>query len=121
MAVQTLIRLVRVCRLTRRQGSLTSLIQGRVKHVTVSLLVFSFCSFLGSTRKAPFAGSGPVIQAGIGYAYINMSMPSSSRFGLSGADASANADLTRRFGVKLDLCYSRGFNVFGRGRHADVH
>jgi hypothetical protein len=68
-----------------------------------------------------FAGSGPVIQAGIGYAYINMSMPSSSRFGLSGADASANADLTRRFGVKLDLCYSRGFNVFGRGRHADVH
>jgi hypothetical protein len=67
-----------------------------------------------------FAGSGPVIEAGVGYSYLNVGIPSSSRFSLNGADASTNIDFARHFGVKLDLGYARAYDVFGTGHHADV-
>jgi len=87
---------------------------------SIALIVPFLFAFRVLAQGPVFAGSGPVIQAGIGYSYSDMSLPSASRFGLSGAEVSANAEFTRRFGVKLALDYSRGFNMFGTGHHADV-
>ena len=85
-----------------------------------ALMALSLLVPRGHAQSPLFAGSGPVIEAGVGYSYVNMGIPSSSRFSLNGADASMNIDFSRRFGVKLDLGYARAFDVFGTGHHADV-
>jgi opacity protein-like surface antigen len=78
--------------------------------------------FVGNVRAQNplFAGRGPMIEAGLGYSYSNVGVPSYDRVGMNGVDASVNADFSRRFGVKLDLGYVRGFDVFNTGRHADM-
>jgi|HubBroStandDraft_6_1064221.scaffolds.fasta_scaffold139856_2 opacity protein-like surface antigen len=67
-----------------------------------------------------FAGHGPVIEAGLGYSYANVGVPSLDRVSMHGVDGSVNADFSRRFGVKLDVGYVRGFDVFGTNHHADI-
>jgi len=47
-------------------------------------------------------------------------MNPSSRLGLNGADASAEADFLKRIGIKLDVGYARAWNAFGSGRPSDV-
>jgi|SRR5271165_696857 len=86
---------------------------------------FLVTALLGFATKADaqgpiFAGGGPVIEAGLGYSYTDMSIPSNTRFTMNGADANITVDFTRRFGVRLDAGYARAFNVFNTGRHADV-
>jgi opacity protein-like surface antigen len=71
--------------------------------------------------QAPFsAGSGPVLTASVGYSYLSVPIPSSTRIGLNGLGASLTADFPSRFGAKIDLNYARAANVFGTGHHSDV-
>jgi opacity protein-like surface antigen len=71
--------------------------------------------------QAPFsAGSGPVLTASVGYSYLSVPIPSSTRIGLNGLGASLTADFPSRFGAKIDLNYARAANVFGTGHHNDV-
>jgi hypothetical protein len=65
-------------------------------------------------------GSGPVITASLGYSYMNLPIPSSTRIGLNGVDASVTANFRSRFGAKFDLNYVRAANVLGTGHHSDV-
>jgi hypothetical protein len=74
-----------------------------------------------SRAQAPvFAGGGPVIEASAGYSYLHVGTPSLDAVGMQGIDTSINADFTRRFGVKLDLGYSRAFNVYGTTHDSDM-
>jgi opacity protein-like surface antigen len=83
------------------------------------LIPFLFVS-LAHAQGPLFAGGGPMLEAGVGYSYFNMGIPSASRVNLNGVDASMNGDFSRRFGVKLDVGYVRGFDILSTGRHADV-
>jgi hypothetical protein len=65
------------------------------------------------------AGIASVLEAGAGYAYVDTTIPSQSRIGMNGVLAVANADISRRFGVKLEVGYARKFNVFGSSHSAD--
>src|SRR3984893_10591903 len=66
------------------------------------------------------AAHGPVVNAAVGYSYLNLSQAPDSRAGLNGADANLSIDLSSRVGLRLDVGYARGSNVLGSGRHADV-
>jgi hypothetical protein len=81
------------------------------------LAIFPVSSF----AQSPFStGSGPVVSASLGYSYVSLPMPSSTRLSLNGAGASITADFRSRFGIKIDLNYARAANVYGTGHHSDV-
>ncbi len=66
------------------------------------------------------AGIAPVIEAGAGYAYVKSDVPSQGNIAMNGLVASANGDFSRRFGVKVEVGYSRSFDAFQTGRSADI-
>lgn len=66
------------------------------------------------------AANGPVVNAAVGYSYLDVSLARDSRVGLNGADVNLSVDFRSQFGLKLDIGYARGSNVLGSGRHADV-
>jgi opacity protein-like surface antigen len=75
----------------------------------------------GSKAQNPvFAGAAPSMEAGIGYSYLGVDIPSQNHIAMNGVDASFTADFRRRFGIRFDLGYDRAFNVFDTNRHADL-
>lgn len=82
------------------------------------VLVFLPASAIAQVPIA--AGSGPAISASLGYSYLSLPIPSSTRINLNGLGASVTADFRSRFGAKVDLNYVRAANVFGTGHHSDV-
>jgi len=64
------------------------------------------------------AGVAPVIENG--YSYVQSNVPSEGDLTMKGIVASASGDLTARFGVKLEVGYSRSFDAFQTGRVADL-
>jgi opacity protein-like surface antigen len=93
-----------------------------MKKFWIGVVVIAPLFFAGRARAQNplFAGQGPMIEAGLGYSYTDVGIPSNGRVNMNGVDASVNADFSRRFGVKLDLGYVRGFDVLNTGRHADM-
>jgi opacity protein-like surface antigen len=73
-----------------------------------------------TARKPVFVGRGVSVRVSAGYTFMSLGMPSSGRMSLSGPDATATADLSRRFGASVDLSYARASNVLDTGHHADV-
>jgi len=66
------------------------------------------------------AGLAPSLEAGVGYSYVDASVPSQSKLGMNGVLLSGDADFSRRFGVALDLGYSRTWNAYNSGHSADL-
>jgi opacity protein-like surface antigen len=66
------------------------------------------------------AANGPVINAAVGYSYLDVSIAQSSCTGLNGVDANFSVDFRSRLGLRADFGYARGSNVLGTERHADV-
>lgn len=66
------------------------------------------------------AGTAPSVDVSLGTSYVSLGMTPSSQVGLVGLDASGEADLLKRIGIKLDVGYARAANVFTSGRHSDV-
>ncbi len=66
------------------------------------------------------AGIAPVLEAGVGYSYVDAGVPSESRMGMNGINLIGNADISRRFGVNLDVGYARNFNAYQSGHSADL-
>lgn len=66
------------------------------------------------------AGIAPVLEAGVGYSYVDAGVPSESRMGMNGINLIGNADISRRFGVKLDVGYARNFDAYQSGHSADL-
>jgi len=80
---------------------------------------------LGLTSQAhaqgpAVAGVAPVIENGVGYSYVQSDVPSEGDLTMKGIVVSASGDLTARFGVKLELGYSRSPDAFQTGRVADL-
>jgi len=71
--------------------------------------------------QAPLTtGSGPSIQTHAGFAYLEQPAPTSSRIPMYGIDTGATVEVSRRFGVRLDLGYARASNVLSSGHHSDI-
>jgi outer membrane protein with beta-barrel domain len=71
--------------------------------------------------QAPLvAGIAPVLEAGGGYTYTDASVPSQNKLGMNGAQLVGDADFSRRFGVQLELGYSRNFNAYSSNHTADM-
>ena len=58
----------------------------------------------GSQAQNPvFAGAAPSMEAGIGYSYLSVDVPSQNRLAMNGVDASFTADFRPRLGIRFDL------------------
>jgi opacity protein-like surface antigen len=66
------------------------------------------------------AGIAPVLEAGVGYSYVDASTPSQGKLGMNGIQLLGNADISRRFGVAAQVGYARSFNAFSSGHGADL-
>jgi len=66
------------------------------------------------------AGVAPVLEAGVGYSYLDATVPSEGKLAMNGVQGIVNADVSRRFGAKVEVGYARNFNAFGTGRSADL-
>jgi opacity protein-like surface antigen len=67
------------------------------------------------------AGMGPVLEAGVGYSYIQAGIPSqTNKLAMNGVDLLGTADFSRRFGVHVDLGYARNFDAYSSHHTADM-
>jgi opacity protein-like surface antigen len=66
------------------------------------------------------AGVAPVLDGGIGYSYVQSNIPSQGNLAMKGILLSASGDLNARFGVKVEIGYSRSSDAFQTGRVADT-
>ena len=66
------------------------------------------------------AGAAPLMEGGVGYTYMRSSVPSEATLGMNGVLLSGSADFAARWGVKLELGYSRVGDAFQTGRSADL-
>jgi hypothetical protein len=86
-----------------------------------TLLLFSVIFAHPAGAQAPLASArGPVIQAGIGVAYLDFDESASARTGLLGVVSEVTADLSPKFGAEVEVGYLRASNVFRSGRHSDI-
>lgn len=83
-------------------------------------LLFLVLVPLAHAQGPIIAGAGPVVEAGVGYSYLRSDVPSEGWLGMNGILLSGNADFSRRFGVRLELGYSRSFDAFNTGRTTDM-
>jgi len=81
---------------------------------------FFLLASVSDAQYPPVTGIGPLVEGGLGYTYVSMDFPSTSRVGMNGLDANVTADFLRTFGVRADLGYARTCNVFNSGHHSDV-
>jgi len=67
------------------------------------------------------AGMGPVLEAGVGYSYIDAGVPSqTNKLAMNGVDLLGTADFSRRFGIHADLGYARNFDAYNSHHTADL-
>lgn len=71
--------------------------------------------------QAPLTtGTGPSIEAHAGLEYLQQPIPTSSRIPMYGLDSGVTINVSRHFGVRLDLGYARASNVLSSGHHSDI-
>src|SRR6516162_8961212 len=71
--------------------------------------------------QAPLmTGTGPSIEAHAGFEYLQQPIATSSRIPMYGLDSGATIDVSRHFGVRLDLGYVRASDVLSSGHHSDI-
>jgi len=73
-----------------------------------------------NAQNPVFAGAAPSFEAGLGYSYLSVDVPSQNRIAMNGVDASFAADFRRWLGIKFDLGYNRAFDVFSTNHQADL-
>lgn len=75
----------------------------------------------GRAQGPVIAGVAPVFEGGVGYSYTQSNVPSQGNLTMkNGALLSASGDLNMRFGIKVQVGYSRTFDAFQTGRVADL-
>jgi len=88
---------------------------------TLKLLLLALLVSPAARAQGPVvAGIAPVLEAGFGYSYVDAKVPSQGTLGINGVQGIFNGDVSRHFGVKLDVGYSRSFDAFHSGRTADM-
>jgi len=68
----------------------------------------------------PAGATSPTFEAGIGYVYLDMAMPSQQRVGLTGIDATGLVRFAPRWAATVDGTYAATSNVFATGHGANI-
>jgi hypothetical protein len=63
---------------------------------------------------------GPSMSASLGYSFISLAVPSSSRIGLNGLDAALTIGVIPRLAARIDVGYVRSSDVLNSGKTGDV-
>jgi opacity protein-like surface antigen len=91
-----------------------------MKTILKTLLLVLLVAQVAYAQGPVVAGIAPVLEAGVGYSYVDAGVPSQSRLGMNGIQLVGNADISRRFGVAAELGYARSFDAYSSGRSADI-
>ncbi len=91
-----------------------------MKTILKTLLLVVFIAHVAHAQGPVVAGIAPVLEAGVGYSYVDAGVPSQSRLGMNGIQLVGNADISRRFGVTAEWGYARSFDAYNSGRSADI-
>jgi hypothetical protein len=96
----------------------------RVLTCRVLLCVFLFAAPLAAQSRwvggPPAPATSPTFQAGLGFVYVSMPVPSQQRVGLTGLDASGLVRFAPRWGATVDGTYACTGNVFNTGHGANI-
>jgi opacity protein-like surface antigen len=90
-----------------------------------SVLLFLLLNFVlapapGAGQEPRIAGTGPTVNFGLGYTYLNAQVPAAGRISEQGLAAGLTTDFTNRIGIRLEATYTRNYGAFGLPRHNDV-
>jgi opacity protein-like surface antigen len=88
----------------------------RLTKLFVCLLL---CAAPAAAQSPKITATGPSMNISLGYQYFNLALQP-QRANLNGADTTFTVDFRPRWGVQLDLAYSRGSDVNGTTHHADA-
>lgn len=91
-----------------------------MKTILKTLLLVVFIAHVAHAQGPVVAGIAPVLEAGVGYSYVDAGVPLQSRLGMNGIQLVGNADISRRFGVTAEWGYARSFDAYNSGRSADI-
>ena len=91
-----------------------------MKTILKAVLLVVFIAHVAHAQGPVVAGIAPVLEAGVGYSYVDAGVPSQSRLGMNGIQLVGNADISRRFGVTAEWGYARSFDAYNSGRSADI-
>jgi hypothetical protein len=118
---------------TKSRLAQKGLLRLQMKKITLYILVLVAPLFVGPLFDAPLfaqfgfvsttprpAATGPVFEASVGYAYLDMDTPSRQHVGLSGVDANGFMDFNARWGLAIDASYVRGGNILGTPHSGNV-
>lgn len=85
---------------------------------TIMKILVSFLSLAASAlAQNPVAPAhASILNASVGYTYLNLGMPSSSRVGLNGLDMAVTANVLPHLGVTADCSYALSSRGSGTGR-----
>jgi len=84
------------------------------------LIVMLGLASQGRAQGPVVAGVAPVLEGGIGYSYMQSTVPSQGSLAMKGLLLSGSRDVNAHFGAKLEVGYFRSFDAFQTGRSADI-
>jgi opacity protein-like surface antigen len=95
---------------------------GAMRTIGLFVLLLALTPLARAQGPGPvFAGAAPVLEGGVGYSYLGVSIPSNgSSIGMNGLLLTGNADLGWHLGIKVEAGYNRAFNAFDTGHSADM-
>lgn len=91
-----------------------------MKTIAKLSLLFLWFAPLAHGQGPVTAGIAPVQDVGLGFSYVQANVPSQGQVGINGLQAAMSSDLQQHFGIKLDVGYSRSFDIFHTGHSADL-
>jgi opacity protein-like surface antigen len=91
-----------------------------MRTIAKAFLLVVLLAPLACAQNPVVAGVAPVLEAGLGYSYVDANVPSQNSLGMNGVQFVGNADFSRRFGVALDIGYARNFDAYNSNHTADL-
>ncbi len=89
-----------------------------MKRLTKLLVCLLICAAPAAAQSPKITATGPSMDFGVGYQYFNLALQP-QRANLNGLDTTFTVNLRPRWGIQLDLAYSRAANVNSTTHHAD--
>ena len=95
-------------------------VRSRMRLRLALLVPVLLCSPLVSAQVPKPTAWAPIVEAGLGYSYLSLEVPSSSRLNLNGVDANLTVDFSSHLGARADFAYDFAPNAYGSGNKAQV-
>lgn len=91
-----------------------------MKYISGYLLLLWLYAPTTMAQSPRASAVGPSVSASLGYSFVSLAVPPSSRIGLNGFDAALTIGLIPRLGARIDVGYVRSSDVLNSGKTGDV-